>query len=60
MLRSLLIATALLASHALAYEQTLGFNGAAIVETRSIDEIYKAALAEGGVVTMWLGGQYSK
>ncbi|RYO19840.1 hypothetical protein AA0113_g7520 [Alternaria arborescens] len=25
-------------------------------ETRSIDEIYKAALAEGGVVTLWHGG----
>ncbi|KAI4624430.1 hypothetical protein J4E83_004104 [Alternaria metachromatica] len=25
-------------------------------ETRSLDEIYKAALAEGGVVTLWHGG----
>ena len=25
-------------------------------ETRSIDEIYQAALAEGGVVTLWHGG----
>jgi hypothetical protein len=58
MLRSLLM-TAFAASQALAYEQTLGFNGAAIVETRSLDEIHKAAVAEGGVVTMWLGGDES-
>lgn len=25
-------------------------------ETRSLDEIYKAAVAEGGVVTLWHGG----
>lgn len=25
-------------------------------ETRSIDEIYQAALAEGGIVTLWHGG----
>ncbi|KAK6840798.1 hypothetical protein PG987_001658 [Apiospora arundinis] len=56
MLRSLLTASALLAGQALAYDQALGFNGAAVVETRPLDEIYKAALAEGGVVTMWLGG----
>lgn len=31
-------------------------NAAAEVETRTIDEIYKAALAEGGVVTLWHGG----
>jgi hypothetical protein len=53
---SLLIASALAATQTLAYEQTLGFNGAPIVETRSLDQIYHAALAEGGVVTMWLGG----
>lgn len=31
-------------------------NGTYEQETRSIDEIYKAALAEGGVVTLWHGG----
>lgn len=56
MLRSLLTASALLASQALAYDQVLGFHGAALVETRPLDAIYQAALAEGGVVTMWLGG----
>lgn len=55
MLRTLLT-TAVVASTTLAYDQTLGFNSAPVVETRSIDEIHKAALAEGGVVTMWLGG----
>jgi hypothetical protein len=25
-------------------------------ETRSFDEIYQAALAEGGVITLWHGG----
>jgi hypothetical protein len=58
MFRSLLM-MAFAASQALAYEQTLGFNGAVIVETRSLDEIHKAAVAEGGVVTMWLGGDES-
>lgn len=56
MLRSLLTASAVLAGQALAYDQALGFKGAALVETRPLDAIYKAALAEGGVVTMWLGG----
>ncbi|TID06859.1 hypothetical protein CH35J_000802 [Colletotrichum higginsianum] len=31
-------------------------NAAAEVETRTIDEIYQAALAEGGIVTLWHGG----
>ncbi|KAI1272095.1 ABC transporter [Xylaria sp. FL0933] len=39
-----------------AYDVTLGFNGAPLVENRTIDEIYEAALAEGGVVTVWHGG----
>jgi hypothetical protein len=52
----LLLVFALAATWTLAYEQTLGFNGGPIVETRSLDQIYHAALAEGGVVTMWLGG----
>ncbi|GAP92155.1 putative ABC transporter [Rosellinia necatrix] len=39
-----------------AYDATLGFNGAPEVETRTLDEIYKAAVAEGGVVTVWHGG----
>ncbi|KAF2213704.1 hypothetical protein CERZMDRAFT_111325 [Cercospora zeae-maydis SCOH1-5] len=55
MLKSLLT-TALLTGHTLAYDQLLCFHGAAEVETRSIDEIYQAALKEVGVVTLWLGG----
>lgn len=31
-------------------------NAATEVETRTLDEIYQAALAEGGVVTLWHGG----
>ncbi|KXH68101.1 ABC-type Fe3+ transport system [Colletotrichum salicis] len=48
MVRSL-FALALLGTQALV-------NAAAEVETRNIDEIYQAALAEGGVVTLWHGG----
>ncbi|KAI9663680.1 MAG: hypothetical protein M1821_007170 [Bathelium mastoideum] len=43
-------------THAQAYDQFLGFNEQPEVEQRSISEIYKAALAEGGVVTCWHGG----
>ncbi|CAH0004507.1 unnamed protein product [Clonostachys byssicola] len=39
-----------------AYDQLLGFNIPVEYETRSLDEIYKAALAEGNVVTLWHGG----
>ncbi|KAI0481493.1 ABC transporter [Xylaria cf. heliscus] len=39
-----------------AYDATLGFRGAPEIENRTIDEIYQAALAEGGVVTVWHGG----
>ncbi|KAJ8121926.1 hypothetical protein ONZ43_g1747 [Nemania bipapillata] len=39
-----------------AYDPTFGYDGAPEVETRTIDEIYQAALAEGGVVTVWHGG----
>ncbi|TQV99046.1 hypothetical protein V2A60_007267 [Cordyceps javanica] len=50
---------------ALGYDQLLGFPGSiscgnrsnsVTEETRSLDEIHKAALAEGGVVTLWHGG----
>ncbi|KLU82625.1 hypothetical protein MAPG_01696 [Magnaporthiopsis poae ATCC 64411] len=34
----------------------LAFDDAPLTETRSIDEIYQAALAEGGSVTLWHGG----
>jgi hypothetical protein len=48
--------TALAASSALAYDPQLGFNTPVEVETRTLEEIYKAALAEGGTVTVWHGG----
>jgi ABC-type Fe3+ transport system substrate-binding protein len=37
----------------------LGVQVSATVESRTIDEIYQAALAEGGVVTCWHGGDES-
>ncbi|KAF2970130.1 hypothetical protein GQX73_g3469 [Xylaria multiplex] len=46
----------LLGSYVAAYDNVLGFNGAPEVETRTIDKIYEAAVAEGGVVTCWHGG----
>ncbi|GJC87956.1 hypothetical protein ColLi_10794 [Colletotrichum liriopes] len=51
MVRSL-FAFALLGAQALV-------SAAAEVETRTIDEIYQAALAEGGTVTLWHGGDES-
>jgi hypothetical protein len=55
MLRSLL-SIATLASSAMSYDQLLGFNSKIERETRSLDEIYKAALKEGDTVTLWHGG----
>ena len=51
-----IISGLLLAGGTQAYEQTLGFNSAPVVENRTIEEIHKAALSEGGVVTLWHGG----
>jgi maltose-binding protein MalE len=53
-MRSTLSTLALLAGASLAVhgQNTTTFQK----ETRSIDEIYQAALAEGGVVTLWHGG----
>ncbi|KAF2644766.1 ABC transporter [Massarina eburnea CBS 473.64] len=39
-----------------AYDQQLAFNQSAIQETRTLDEIYAAALAEGSTITVWHGG----
>jgi hypothetical protein len=47
---------ALLLGQSLAYDTILGFNSAPLLETRSLDEIYHAALDEGGIVTVWHGG----
>ncbi|KAJ2968514.1 hypothetical protein NQ176_g9144 [Zarea fungicola] len=45
-----------LAGVSLSCDQWLGFRTPTEYETRSIDEIYAAALAEGGSVTLWHGG----
>lgn len=51
----LAVASALTSTTA-AYDDLFRFSNNITVETRSIDEIYQAALAEGGVVTIWHGG----
>ena len=43
----------------LAYDPQLGFNTRIEVETRSPDQIYQAALKEGGAITVWHGGDES-
>ncbi|KAG5640192.1 hypothetical protein DXG03_000643, partial [Asterophora parasitica] len=43
-------------SSALAFETIFKFNASVQVETRSLDDIYQAAKAEGNVVTVWHGG----
>ncbi|EHK48780.1 uncharacterized protein TrAtP1_009420 [Trichoderma atroviride] len=53
---SRLLTTALLLGQTFAYDTVLGFNSRPTVETRTIDEIYSAALKEGGTVTVWHGG----
>lgn len=55
-MRTLLLNLALFAGYALARPHEHAANGTYEQETRSIDEIYQAALAEGGVVTLWHGG----
>ncbi|KAG8676388.1 hypothetical protein FPOAC2_02485 [Fusarium poae] len=55
-MRSSLFSMAYLATSVLGYDQVLGFNGKVETETRSLDEIHQAALKEGGVVTLWHGG----
>ena len=54
--RSLLLAGALASAAPAAYDTTFAYDGAPEIETRSLDEIYEAAVAEGGVVTCWHGG----
>ncbi|KAM0418768.1 hypothetical protein ACHAPT_012278 [Fusarium lateritium] len=46
----------LLAQTIVAADISLGFNTPQVNENRTIDEIYQAALEEGGVVTCWHGG----
>lgn len=52
----ILAVAASLTSFAVAFDPQLGFNSFVEVETRSIDEIYQAALKEGGALTVWHGG----
>ena len=49
-------ATLLLGAHGVIADALFRFDSSPVVETRSIDEIYQAALAEGGIVTLWHGG----
>lgn len=53
---SSLLGLALFAEYALARPHKQAVNGAYEQETRSMHEIYEAALAEGGVITLWHGG----
>ena len=53
---SLVTAAICAVNHAQAYDQFLGFDEEPEIEQRNIDELYQAALAEGGVVTCWHGG----
>ncbi|KIL93869.1 abc transporter [Fusarium avenaceum] len=55
MLRTILFA-ALAVTGTHAYDSLLKFNGAPTRENRTIEEIYQAALKEGGTVTCWHGG----
>ncbi|KAF2713275.1 periplasmic binding protein-like II [Pleomassaria siparia CBS 279.74] len=51
-----LVLSAVAASSALAYSPQFAFAPPAEVETRTLDELHQAALKEGGVVTVWHGG----
>ncbi|KAM0331449.1 hypothetical protein ACHAQA_003125 [Verticillium albo-atrum] len=53
---SLVPAALLLGARSVAADALLKFASAPEVETRSLDDIHQAALAEGGVVTLWHGG----
>lgn len=50
------IVVAFVAGQVLSYDISLGFNNPQVDENRSFEEIYQAALAEGGIVTCWHGG----
>ena len=45
------IIVALLSQNVVSYDTSLGFNTPQVNKNRTLDEIYQAALAEGGVVT---------
>lgn len=50
------LALSLFLGQTYALDRTLGFNAKPTVENRTLDQIYEAAVAEGGVVTLWHGG----
>ncbi|XMA19789.1 hypothetical protein WAI453_012580 [Rhynchosporium graminicola] len=52
----ILSVAATVASLITAFDPQLGFNSFVEVETRSLDELHEAALKEGGLVTLWAGG----
>lgn len=55
--KQLAISTSLLLSgHSVAADALFRFDSTPEFETRSLDEIHQAALAEGGTVTLWHGG----
>lgn len=53
---SILFGSTVLAAFVAGYDTLLEFDAAPVIETRTIDEIYSAALEEGGTVTCWHGG----
>lgn len=53
---SSLLPAMLLGARACAGAVVAKFNSSIPVETRSLEELHQAALAEGGVVTLWHGG----
>jgi hypothetical protein len=55
-MRTTVFSLAIFAGTSLARPHKYASNGTFVQETRSIDEIHKAAVAEGGVVTLWHGG----
>ncbi|KAM3450988.1 hypothetical protein MY3296_005631 [Beauveria thailandica] len=55
-MRSSGLVVSTLASLALGYDQLLDFPTPVTYENRTLDQIHQAALTEGGVVTVWHGG----
>ena len=56
MIFPLFFSTAILVGWSIAYDTLFQYNAAPVVENRTIDQIYEAALSEGGIVTCWHGG----
>lgn len=56
MLSSIVIPALLFATSAITYDTTSALNQSIEHESRTLDDIHQAALAEGGIVTLWHGG----